>query len=109
MAEMILTSLVWTTFIGLALFVMLYAVLTPWKDPMGRHIFFFMLALLVAFIYGVINQNLSFNARIEGWIVVIAAIAGVVWWRVVILVVYMYKNKNIILSRIQHYLSKVKR
>lgn len=94
MAETVLDALVWFTAIGLLVFLVLYSFLTPWKDPMGRHIFFFMLSLLLAFIYGVVNKSFSFNQRIEGWIIVITAIAGVVWWRVIILMIFLYKDQD---------------
>jgi len=94
MAEKVLDTLVWFTAIGLLVFLVLYAFLKPWKDPMGRHIFFFMLSLLLAFIYGVVNKSFSFNQRIEGWIIIITTIAAVVWWRVVILIVFLYKDND---------------
>lgn len=94
MAEMILTSLVWFTIVGLAIFVFIYAFLKPWRDPMGRHILIFMAVLAIAFAYVPIGTGLHRDARILGWNIVIGFVSIVVWWRVFILIVFQIKDRT---------------
>jgi hypothetical protein len=94
--EIVLMILVWIVVAGFVTFCILYALLKPWRDSMGKHVLFFMLALAVAFIYSLVAPHLERMDAIKGWTIVIGAIAFVIWWRVIKLIKFQVQNQEIL-------------
>ncbi len=94
--EIVLMTLVWTVIAGFILFCVLYVLLKPWRDSMGRHVLFFMSAFLLAFIYSTIAPHIPHKWFIHGWIFVIGLIAFVVWWRVILLIKFQIQNHEVL-------------
>lgn len=87
MAEIFLFIALWVALLGLIVFCVLFIWLAePWRDNMGRHILFFMGGLTLAFAYGTISKEFEPTIRTQIWSVILGVIAGLVWWRVVILI-----------------------
>jgi hypothetical protein len=65
---------------------------------MGRHVLSFMSGLMLAFSWAVIplvfGTGLNYEVRLIGWTVVLALIAGLVWWRVVILIKFQIQARR---------------
>jgi hypothetical protein len=95
MVEVVLYIALWAALLGFIAFCLLYAILaSPWQDHMGRHILFFMLGLTIAFLYGAFSRYLEPIPRTKGWTVILIIIAGLVWWRVVILLKFQIRARQ---------------
>jgi hypothetical protein len=99
MVEVFLQVALYAALAGFVAFCSLYAFLArPWTSRMGRHVLSFMSGLMLAFSWAVIplvfGTGLNYEVRLIGWTVVLALIAGLVWWRVVILIKFQIQARR---------------